>query len=157
MTVTAGWFGLAHTHAFGGILAGETQYFIDYLTNTIKISLHTSAYTPNKDTHDFWDDCTNEVTGTGYTTGGATLAGPKTLTYTAATNVLKFDADDVSWTATAANWTSPRCAIIYKVGASAATSPLMGYINFGADQTVSNGYKFQITFSDAGIFTITPS
>ena len=164
MTVTAGWFGLAHTHAFGGILTNETQYFIDWLTDTIKISLHTSAYTPDKDAHDFWDDCTHEVTGTGYTTGGATIGGTgappgtKTLAYSATTHVLTFDAGDVSWTATAADWDAPRCAIIYKsVAAHPETSPIMGYINFGADITVGIWNVVTISFSDAGIFTMSPA
>jgi hypothetical protein len=56
---------------------------IDYLDDTIKVALLTSSYTPNLDTHDYHNDLTNEVTGTGYTSGGATLAS-KTLTVTAA-------------------------------------------------------------------------
>jgi hypothetical protein len=156
MAVTAGWFGLAHTHAFGGITTSDTAYPIDWLTDTIKISLHTSTYTPNKDTHDFWDDCTNEVSGTGYTSGGATLAS-KTLAYDATTHVLTFDAADVSWTATAAGWASPRCAVIYQVLTDAAHSPLIGYINFGADQTVAIWNVFKIVFAGTGIFTMSPA
>ncbi len=56
---------------------------IDLDGDTLKMALATSSYTPNKDTHDFFDDITNEVTGTGYSAGGATL-GSKTLTLTAA-------------------------------------------------------------------------
>lgn len=40
-------------------------------TDTIKCMLTTSAYTENKDTHTKRSDITNEVTGTGYTAGGA--------------------------------------------------------------------------------------
>lgn len=43
---------------------------IDYDTDTFRVSLHTNSYTENKDTHDYFDDVTNEVTGTGYTAGG---------------------------------------------------------------------------------------
>lgn len=56
---------------------------IDLDTDTLKVALTTSSYSPNLDTHDFFDDVTNEVSGTGYTSGGATL-GSKTLTLTAA-------------------------------------------------------------------------
>ena len=53
-------------------------------TNTIKCMLLGAGYTPNYDTHDFLDDVVaSEVTGTGYTAGGATLASV-TSTYTAA-------------------------------------------------------------------------
>lgn len=75
MAVTAKWYGKAFL-----ALANKE---VDYLTDTIKVMLTTSTYTPNADTHDYKDDVTNEVTGTGYTAGGATLAF-KTNTYTAA-------------------------------------------------------------------------
>ena len=44
---------------------------IDWLNDTIKVMLVTSAYTPDQDAHDFKDDITNEISGTGYTAGGA--------------------------------------------------------------------------------------
>ena len=40
----------------------------------IKLALANSSYTPDRDAHDFFDDLTNEVTGTGYTAGGLLLA-----------------------------------------------------------------------------------
>lgn len=53
-------------------------------STTVKVLLTTSSYTPNKDTHDYKNDVTNEVAnGGGYTTGGAAIASP-TLTFTAA-------------------------------------------------------------------------
>ena len=50
-----------------------------FLTDTIKVALVTSAYTVNIDSHSNFSDITNEVSGTGYTAGGATL-GTKTAT-----------------------------------------------------------------------------
>ena len=48
---------------------------IDFDTDTLKTALLTSSYTPNLDTHDFFDDVSGyEVSGTGYTADGATLA-----------------------------------------------------------------------------------
>jgi hypothetical protein len=47
---------------------------IDADTDTFKVMLVSSAYSPNKDTHDKRDDVTNEVSGTGYTAGGVTSA-----------------------------------------------------------------------------------
>lgn len=69
----------AYGPALQSILNGE----IDFDTDTIKAMLTTSAYTPNTDTHRYKSSVTNEVTGTGYTAGGVTLAS-KTVTYTAA-------------------------------------------------------------------------
>jgi hypothetical protein len=56
---------------------------------------------------------------------------------------LRFDADDPAWTAV--TFTNGRYAIIYKDTGSAATSPLMGYIDFGANQSPS-GIDFTIQF-----------
>jgi hypothetical protein len=46
---------------------------VDWDSDTLKMALLTSSYTFSE-AHDFFDDLTNEVTGTGYTAGGATLA-----------------------------------------------------------------------------------
>ena len=157
-TATTAWYRLGLTKAWGGILDGDTQYFIDYLSDTIKISLHTSSYSPAQDTNEFWNACTNECTGGGYTAGGYTFAA-KTLTYTASSNTLAFDnTTDPSWVATA-SWSSskPRIAVIYKVGGSAATSPLLAYLTFNADASVASGNTFKITLASPGWGTIIPA
>lgn len=151
MAVSAKWYGKALMAAFGGTTSGEAP-LVDYLSDTIKIALCTSSYTPNQDTHDFFDDITNEISGTGYTAGGATL-GSKTLDYTGATNVVKFDAADPSWTTSTL---TARYAVIYKDTGTASTSPLLWYIDFGADVSTTAG-TFLITFDAAGIATITAS
>jgi hypothetical protein len=153
MTVTAYWYGQAIMQAFGSGSSGGAPN-IDYLSDTIKVSLHTSSYTPAQDTHVFRSDLTNEVAnGNGYTTGGATLAN-KTLGYTAGTNVIKFDADDVAW---ADSTITARYAVIYDdTPATDATKPLLGYVDFGADVS-SVAAAFTITWAAAGILTITPA
>lgn len=62
---------------------------IDFDTDTLVWTLHTSTYAPNQDTHAFVSDLTNELgAGSGYTAGtvsggGLAIASP-TVTYTAA-------------------------------------------------------------------------
>jgi hypothetical protein len=72
---------------FANLLGGETageSLSIDWLSDTIKVALLANTYTPAKDTHEFFGDVNaDEVSGAGYTVGGATL-GSKTLTYTPA-------------------------------------------------------------------------
>lgn len=47
----------------------------------LRWTLHTSAYTPDRLTHDFVNDLTGELAaGSGYTQGGVTVAGTRTLT-----------------------------------------------------------------------------
>jgi hypothetical protein len=68
---------------------------IDLDTDTIKLILLTSAYTPAQGTHDFRDDLgANEATGgSGYPAGGFTLL---TKTLAVATLTVNWDAADLS-------------------------------------------------------------
>lgn len=135
---------------FGSFPAKLANKEIDFDSDAIKVMLCTSTYTPNQDSHAYKSDITNEVTGTGYTAGGATLTSP-TVTYTAGTNTQAFDAADTSWaTATI----TARYAVIYDATpGSDATRPLIGYVDFGAD-VVSTAGTFLITWASGGIFTL---
>ena len=143
---------MATTKTYGRLIAKAFNKEIDWDTDTIKVALATSSYTPNQDTHDYFDDVVSyEVSGTGYTAGGETLAS-KTNAYTSGTNVTKFDAADVSWTTSTI---TARYAIIYDASpATNATRPLIGYVDFGSDQSSSAG-TFSIVWDAAGIFTTT--
>ena len=144
MAVTAKLFGNALKQAVNGEW--------DWDSDTIKVMLTTSSYTPDQDTHDYKDDVTNEVSGTGYTAGGATLANCA-VTYTAGTNVIKIDADDVTW---AASTITARHAVIYKSTGVDGTSPLIAYIGFGEDKSSENG-NFTLQWHADGIVKITVS
>ena len=135
---------------YGSFPAKLANKEIDWDTDTVKVALCTSTYSPNQDTHDYFNDVTNEVSGTGYTAGGATL-GSKTVNYTSGTNTQAFDAADTVWsTATI----TARYAIIYVSTGTSSTSPLIGYVDFGADVSSTAG-DFTIQWSASGIFTMT--
>lgn len=114
--------------------------------DTIKVALVTSSYTFDPDTHDFFDDITNEFSGTGYTAGGATL-GSQSVTFVGASNRIKLDGADTTWTSSTITAAG---AVIYKSTGTAGTSPLIAYIDFGGDK-VSDGGTFQITWHADGI------
>ena len=137
---------------YGQFLAKALNKEVDWDSDTIKVALLTSSYTPNQDTHDYFDDVsTYEVTGTGYTTGGATLAS-KTSTYDGTNNVIVLDAADVTWSSSTI---TARYAVVYDdSGASAAAKALIGYVDFGSDQSSTNG-NFTITWDSTGIVRIT--
>lgn len=139
-------YGLAQQH-----LANAA---IDWDTDTIKVSLHTSTYVPAQDTHDFHDDATNELAASGnYTAGGNTIAN-RTSGYTAGTNVQKLDGDDVTFTALTPS-AAFRYGVIYKDRGGAATADeLIAYIDFGADQN-PGGSDFVISWNAGGIVTLT--
>ena len=137
--------------AYGSFALSLAKGDIDFDTATIKVALTTSAYTPNVDTHDFFDDVTNELsTGGGYTAGGATLASV-TSTYDAANNRVVIDAADPSWPA--ATFTC-RSAVFYVSTGVAGTSRLISCHTFDADQTVTAN-TFTLILDALGILTIT--
>lgn len=123
---------------------------IDLDTDTIKIALVTSSYTPSADNDDFWDDVSaNEVGASGtYSAGGATLTVSLSQDNTDDEGV--FDATDVSWTTATI---TARYAVIYKSTGVSTTSPLICCIDFGSNQTSSGG-TFAITFAAEGILNL---
>ena len=137
---------------YGNALLNAMEAEWDWVDDTIKVMLCTSSYTPDQDTHDYKDDVTNEVSGNGYTAGGATLANAS-LGYTAGTNVIKLDGDDVTWSSSSI---TARYAVIYKDSGVAGTSPLIAYIDFGEDKTSDNG-NFTIEWHADGIAKVTVS
>jgi hypothetical protein len=122
---------------------------IDLDTDTIKVALVTSSYSPDIDSHDFFDDVTNEVTGTGYTAGGATL-GSVTVTADNTDDEGVFDAADTTWSSSTI---TARGAVIYKSTGTDSTSPLIAYIDFGADKSSSSG-NFTIQWNSEGILNL---
>jgi hypothetical protein len=144
MAVTATVYGIPQKNQWNGAAV------IDWDTDTIKVALCTSSYVPDQDTHDFFNDVTNEITGTGYTAGGVTLTC-SAPTYDTASNEIRFDAADPSWSS--ASFTA-RIAVVYKSTGTASTSPLICWIDFGTDQTVTAG-TFTIVIDSTGIWKLT--
>lgn len=121
---------------------------IAWQTDTIKIALVTSSYTPDKDTHQYFSDVTNELTGGGYTTGGYTLANC-TVTPDNTNDRAVFDADDVSISGITNTF---RYGVIYKSTGVAGTSRLIALIDLeGADVSLTNG-QYTITWNTNGVF-----
>lgn len=123
---------------------------IDLDTNTIKVMLLTNSHSQDQDNHEFIDDVSaNEVSGTGYTAGGATLAN-KAVTQDNTDNEGVFDADDVTWSTSTI---TARYAAIYKDTGTPSTSPLIAIIDFGSDKSSSAG-NFTIAWAAEGILNL---
>jgi hypothetical protein len=136
---------------YGNFLLKALNKEVDFDSDTIKVALLSSSYTPDQDAHDYLNDVsTYEVTGTGYTAGGNTL-GSKTATYDSANNVVVLDAADTTWSSSTI---TARYAVVYGSTGTASTSPLIGYVDFGSDQSSTNG-NFTITWDSTGIVRIT--
>lgn len=146
---------MAVYNSFKGRILGDDSIVgtaINLKTDTVKLSLHSSSYTPDIDADHFFSDVDNEVSSSGSYTAGA--AGGYTLTTSLSTDDTDdegvFDATDVSITSATI---TARYAIIRKDTGTASTSPLVLYIDFGSDQT-STGGTFAITFAAEGILNL---
>lgn len=150
MAVSTKWYANAVLQAMGSGSAGNAPN-IDYLSDSIKAMLVTSSYTFDQNAHVFKSDITNEISGTGYTATGVALAS-KTLAETAL--VITWDAADPAWTSS--TFTARGCVIYDATPGSDATRPLLWFVDFGADVTVTAG-TFTIVFNASGIATLTVS
>tara|TARA_R110000772_G_scaffold231670_2_gene342887 strand:- start:1310 stop:1726 length:417 start_codon:yes stop_codon:yes gene_type:complete len=110
----------------------------DLVADTIKIALYTSSASLGAATTAY--ATTNEISGTGYTAGGATL-GSKTVSTSG--TIAYFDAADPSWTS--ATFTA-NGALIYN---DTNSDKAIAVLAFGGDFTVAGG-TFQIVFPAAG-------
>ncbi len=118
----------------------------------------TGSYNPDKDNYDYFDDITNEVSGSGYDSGS------KALTWTGGefpsgqgdavsqdddNDRAEFDAEDVVWTVASI---TARAAILYKFinDEDPSTNTLIAYIDFGEDYSTTDE-DFTIEWDSKGI------
>jgi voltage-gated potassium channel Kch len=111
----------------------------DFDVDTFKIALYTSTATLDAATTVY--SATNEVSGTGYTAGGNTLAGT-TVTLTGTTAYVDFS--DTTWsTATI----TARGALIYN---SSKSNKAVAVLDFGSDKSSTAGnFTIQFPTNDA--------
>lgn len=141
---------MAVTKVYGLFLKSLATKQINLETDTFKMMLCSSGYTPNQDTHQYKNQVTSEVTGTGYTAGGAVLSAV-TLTYDAASNTLVLDASDVDWlnATITADW-----AVIYdNTPSSDATRPVVAFIALSGLSSTSS--TFHVGFDPTGVVALT--
>lgn len=133
-----------YSHAFQAAFNDQ----VDLDTDTIKVALLT-GHTPDQDDDDFFNDVSgDQITGAGYTAGGATL-GSKTVDTTG--GVFTFGAANVTWSASTISATH---AVVYVDSGMASTSPLLVCIDFDGTVSSTSG-DFTIQWDGDGIFTVT--
>lgn len=123
------------------------------ISGTLKMALVTALYTPDQNLHDFFNDITNEVIGTGYTAGGNACSSP-TWSGPDGAGLLTFDANDpAAWAQNASGFSNARRAVLYYDTGTAGTSRLVGYSNdYGADAGNVSG-DYSVAFNASGIYT----
>jgi hypothetical protein len=143
MAVTASWYGKGVLH----VMSGD----VDMSADSMKVALTDNTYTPDVDTHEFFDThISGEVTGTGYTAGGDAVTS-QALTYVAADDRVKFTLDPSVWDPSTI---TARRAILYVVGSTPGTDDyLLGWVDFGQDESSSSN-EFKITWSANGALRV---
>ena len=116
-----------------------------YFTGTFKFLLVSSVPSEaNLDVYDFRDDISNEVTGTGYTSGG--VAATVTVGSVDTTN----DRVSVTITDLTNAWTSSTISAVggwlYKSVGTAGTDQLVSFVDFGGTVTSTAG-NYSVTFT----------
>jgi hypothetical protein len=125
MAAGTNWYGRGLLH-----LATDTNW----LNDDIRVALATSAYTPAH-THEFFSQVTGEPTASnGYTPGGQQLL-LRSVVFDPASNQARLIADPAQWTGTLTSALTARWGVIYKYTGTAATSPLLGWVDLGGDVT----------------------
>ena len=130
------------------VLAGD----INITDDDIYLALLSSSYTPDAASDAVWADVsTYEITGTGYTAGGALLSG-KAVSLASA--VASLAADNVTWASLTATF---RYAVLYaQTVRHSITNPLIGYLlldSTPADVNVS-GVDYSVIWNESGILTL---
>lgn len=127
---------LVYTSCFRDSLVGNVNFGSD----SFKMMLVSGSYTPSKN-HSKRSDITNEISGTGYSSGGNT-ATPTVGSVNTSTN-------SVSVTFTVTTWTSATFTanggVIYKArGGSSSADELVMFVDFGQALSITAG-DFAVT------------
>ena len=117
-------------------LAAFVNGDVDWVTDTIRVALVASAYTPNQGEDANWGEISeHEVSGTGYTAGGAEI-GTRTVNVDSGTLRAQLRGDDVTWSESTI---TAHYAVVYMDTGVASTSLLLGYSDFDEDKSSENG------------------
>ena len=123
-------------------------------TDTLKLGLVTTAYgsVGASTASPTWSDFSGaEVSGSGYSAGGATVASNSLVE---ASGVSTFDASNVTWSQTSAGPADVRTAILYS--STAASSNAIAAVDIGsAAVSLVNG-DITVAWHASGIITMTP-
>lgn len=131
-------------------LLDTTQLAIDLDLETHKGALFSNSITPNFSSDTAYGSApynANEVSGTGWASGGVALTG--TAVSESPTGTLMFDATDVSESTT--TLTNARCYLLY--ADALAGDNAICLVDFTSDYSTVAG-TFAITWAATGVFTI---
>ena len=137
---------------------GDNTIDLDQGDAYFTCTLVTSSYVPNAGTHDTWADASaNELSGSGYTTGGDVATG---VTWVESAGTVTWDwSTDPAWTASGGSITARFAIIAHRSNGTSlqSTDKMMCYSlldNTPADVSVTDGNTLTLTLNASGIFTL---
>jgi hypothetical protein len=140
---------------YGQALENVLDGTIDLASDSFRMALVGTGYTPNQSTDDTWSDISsNEISGTGYTTHGKAV----TLSQSRSGLVVTVDCDDQSWTSSTLS--SVAYAVIVRDaddnGSLATTDIPMWYCELedGSSVSTTSG-TLSVTINASGLYTLT--
>lgn len=139
-------------------LTGAIAISADAVAGLIKVILLSASYTPDIDSHTRYGQVSaHEVSvagsPTGYPSGGQAVSASLAFSTDTANDRAAFDAGDITWSSSTI---TARYAVLVKVrsaGLNKDLDNLIGYIDFGSNQSSSNG-NFTIQWDSLGILLL---
>lgn len=129
------------------LLDGE----IDLLSDQIYVALLNDTHSSNPSTQEFFASVNaNEVSASGYTTGGKALSS-KATTVDASNSRGEFTANPTVWSIVGT--LTARYAVIYKNTGDPNSSPILRIVDFGSNRTASDN-DFTLNWNSEGIIQV---
>jgi hypothetical protein len=126
---------------------------IDLDTHTFKAVLTNTA--PVKATSEVLADITQIANGNGYTTGGVTLTSVTWLETGAGTGIWQLTSADFTWTASGGSIGPFRYIVFYDDTPTSPADPLVGFLDYGTNLTVTDTNSFTTDVGANGITRLT--
>ena len=119
--------------AYTSAIEDNAKGAIDFDTDTFWVMLTSASYAEDKDAHTKRSDITNEISATGYSSGGKVC--PVAVAKDTGTDRVTVTFQSVNWTGFTG---TARKAVYYKRrGGASSADELVGVNDFGADVTVT--------------------
>jgi hypothetical protein len=143
------------------MMRGQISVSADASAKSLFVILLSASYTGDIDAHTRYRDLSaHEISvadpgrTVGYSSGGQCLSGTPVCTVDNTNDWAKFDADDITWVSSTITARYLAIVKIRAAGANKENDNILGYIDFGSNQSSSNG-NFTIQWNTNGILLLT--
>ncbi len=141
---------MAAFNKFNSLVENLAEQTHNLGAHTLKVALSNSAPIA---TNTVLSDITQIANGNGYTTGGSTAA---VVSSAQTSGTYKLVLSDVTFTASGGSIGPFQYVVLYNDTATSPADALIGWYDYGAALTITNGNSFTVDFDgSAGVLTIT--